>query len=171
MKESYFNVRRNVVMRKFLAQKILIVFIAAASVWSIQTYALSSTHGDPVVNSALPRRTIQQQAAGELWNRTELYFGSSKPDGSVVSEKKFQRFVDEEITPRFPDGLTVLTGNGQFRISSGVIIKERSMVLILFYPPDMQNADQNIEQIREAYKRAFQQESVLRVDSQATISF
>jgi hypothetical protein len=45
--------------------------------------------------------------------RTELYFGSSKPDGSVITLEQFQHFLDQEITPRFPDGLTLLTGLGQ----------------------------------------------------------
>ena len=154
-------------MKKFLVHKALLLAIVVASLWSSQTNALSPSPKERPARQAW----AQQQSAGEIWNRTELYFGSAKPNGSVVSEKKFQRFVDEEVTPRFPDGLTVLTGNGQFRISSGVIIKERSMVLILLYPIEMQDAGERIEEIREAYKSAFQQESVLRVDSQARVSF
>src|SRR2546430_9786130 len=42
--------------------------------------------------------------------RTELYFGSNKPDRTVVTEAQFQRFLNEEITPRFPDRLTLLAG-------------------------------------------------------------
>lgn len=111
------------------------------------------------------------QLAAEIWQRTELYFGSAKPDGTVVTEEQYQQFVDAEVTPRFPDGLTVLTGYGQFRGSSGNIIKERSMVLILLYPLRMRDANRKIEEIRAAYKRQFQQESVLRVDSLAAVSF
>ncbi|MBI1765376.1 MAG: DUF3574 domain-containing protein [Acidobacteria bacterium] len=107
----------------------------------------------------------------EVWRRTELYFGSQKPDGTVVTEAQFMQFVDTVITPRFPDGLTVLTGYGQFRNSAGVIVKERSMELILLYPPQMRDADRKIEEIRTAYKQTFQQESVLRVDSLAAVSF
>ena len=62
--------------------------------------------------------------------RTELFFGTAKPDG-VVTEEEFLAFVDAEITPRFPDGLTLLKGDGQFRGEDGVIIKEESFVLIL----------------------------------------
>ena len=158
-------------MKRFLAHKALLLAIVVASIWSTQTNALPSSPRNASARQEWAHQRVQQQAAGEIWNRTELYFGSAKPDGSVVSEKKFQRFVDEEVTPRFPDGLTVLTGSGQFRGSSGVIIKERSMVLILLYPIEMQEAGEGIEEIREAYKSAFQQESVLRVDSQARVSF
>ena len=156
-------------MKKFLAHNSLIIVIAIASIWSTQTSAFAPASKHLPVRLAAGQR-LQQQS--ETWNRTELYFGSSKPDGSVVSEKKFQRFVDEEVTPRFPDGLTVLTGNGQFKNSAGVILKERSMVLILLYPLEPNDSSSmKIEEIRAAYKSAFQQESVLRVDSLASVSF
>jgi hypothetical protein len=103
--------------------------------------------------------------------RTELYFGSERPDGSEVTEEELQRFVDDEVTPKFPDGLTLLTGEGQFRDSSGEIVEEHSYVLILLYPPNDKEANDEIEEIRQDYKRAFEQESVLRVDDLEQVSF
>jgi hypothetical protein len=121
---------------------------------------------------ALMRSVVDEPPVfGEIWARTELYFGTNRPDGTVVTDDKFKRFLDQEVTPRFPDGLTLLTGSGQFKNSSGVIIQEKSKVLILLYPLDDTGASNRIEMIREAYKRAFQQESVLRVDSRAGVSF
>ncbi len=108
---------------------------------------------------------------GEVFNRTELYFGSEKPDGSEVTEEKLEQFVDDEVTPSFPDGLTLLTGEGQFRDSSGEVIEEQSHVLILLYSPDDTEASGEIEEVREDYKSAFEQESVLRVDARERVSF
>jgi hypothetical protein len=109
------------------------------------------------------RRTEPEGSAPFL--RTELYFGSNKPDGSVVTQEQFQLFLDQEITPRFPDGLTLVTGLGQFRGSNGVIQRERSMLLILLYPAHLAKPSaQKIEEIRTAYKWQFRQESVLRAD-------
>lgn len=107
----------------------------------------------------------------ELWSRTELYFGSDKHDGTTVSEAEFMQFIDAEVTPRFPDGLTMLTGYGQFLDAEGVIEKERSMVLILLYPLTSFDAGKRVQEVREAYKRLFRQESVLRVDSLSYVSF
>jgi hypothetical protein len=45
----------------------------------------------------------QQRLVGEVFSRTELYFGSGKP-GPDVTRRQFDRFVDREVTPRFPDG-------------------------------------------------------------------
>jgi hypothetical protein len=108
---------------------------------------------------------------GEIWARTELYFGTNRPNGPPVSDEKFKRFLDQQVTPRFPDGLTLLTGSGQFKNSSGVIIQEKSKLLILLYPLTDTDASNRIEAIREIYKMLFQQESVLRVDSRAGVSF
>jgi hypothetical protein len=99
--------------------------------------------------------------------RTELFFGTNKPGGSKVTEAEWEHFLDTVITPKFPDGLTVLTGYGQFRNSSGVIVQEDTKLLILLYPADWRTrttSSANIEAIRAAYKEQFQQESVLRTD-------
>ena len=119
------------------------------------------TQDGPVIRRQIPKAG----KTGSLpFLRTELYFGTAKPDG-VVSEEEFQQFVDEYVTPRFPDGLTVLKGDGQFRGDSGVIVKEQSFVLILLYPYEARSgSSQRIERIRTLYKRYFDQESVLRVD-------
>lgn len=108
---------------------------------------------------------------GDLFVRTELFFGRSKPDGSTVTDAEFRRFLNREITPRFPEGLTVLTGRGQFRDDSGVILREDSVLLILLYPAGEKFRHRKIEKIREEYKSAFQQQSVLRADSTACVSF
>jgi hypothetical protein len=157
-------------LKKILTHKTLSLIVVFASVWSVPAYAAGPATGQ------LPQRQAsaaasKQRFVGEVWNRTELYLGSQKADGSIVTRREFRHFVDEFVTPRFPDGLTVLTGYGQFRNSAGIIVKERSWVLILFYPPQMKDADKKIRAIRETYKHAFQQESVLRVDSLARVSF
>lgn len=116
-------------------------------------------------NSVIAQTSPEQatyEPSQNIWNRTELYFGTEKPDGSEVSAQEFRRFIDRHVTPRFPDGLTLLSGSGQWREADGDIVKERSFVLVLLYP---RGAGGEIETIRALYKRAFKQESVLRVDS------
>jgi hypothetical protein len=116
------------------------------------------------------RRFCEEKLHGELWSRTELYFGLSREDGPDITDGEFEQFLDAAVTPRFPDGLTLLSGDGQFRGSDGIVIKERSKLLILFYP--WSNArNQAIERIRAIYKRDFQQQAVLRVDDTNCVSF
>jgi hypothetical protein len=97
--------------------------------------------------------------------RTELFFGSERPNKLEVSDVEFKQFLDEQVTPRFPDGLTVLKGFGQFRESDGTIVQESSFVLILLYPREtLRDSSAKIEELRTLYKERFEQESVLRVD-------
>jgi hypothetical protein len=122
------------------------------------------------LNSQTKNRQCRSPLFGEIFARTELFFGLSKPDGSEVSNKDFQDFVNAQVTPRFPDGLTLLSGTGQFRDSSGTIIREKSRLLILLYPFNNES-NGKIEEVREAYKSQFQQQSVLRVDESSCVSF
>jgi len=150
-------------VKKNLCQRMLILLVIFS--WTVMPAASQAP--------LFPQRESSADArnAGQLWNRTELFFGTRKPDGTVVTEEQFMKFLDEVITPRFPDGLTLLTGLGQFRNSSGVLIQERSMLLILLYPPSTRDSNQKIQEIRSAYTQTFQQESVLRVDSLGMVSF
>lgn len=101
----------------------------------------------------------------ESYLRTELFFGTAKADGSTVSEDEWKKFLADEVTPRFPGGFTVLTGDGQFRNDAGEIVREKSFVLIILYPFKTRRSDRRkIEEIRKAYIKAFAQQSVLRVD-------
>ena len=123
------------------------------------------------LNSNIPsERQLCKQIQGETFSRTELFFGLSRASGPDVTEEEFQRFIDAEVTPRFPDGLTLFSGKGQFKDSSGAIVQENSKLLILLYVFNPES-DQAIEAIRGEYKNEFQQESVLRADEQQCVSF
>jgi Protein of unknown function (DUF3574) len=113
----------------------------------------------------------QPGRAGAEFTKTELYFGLSKADGTTISDAEFERFVDQTVTPRFPAGLTWLTAIGQFRSANGTLVRESSRLLILLYPLGDRDSHLKVEAIRVAYQRTFQQESVLRVDSQACTAF
>jgi hypothetical protein len=115
--------------------------------------------------------TPRPTTAAEVWVRTELYFGTDRAGGTPVTDAEFNDFLAREVTERFPDGLTLLSGYGQFRSSTGALIREKSFLLILFYPPQMQDANSRIQQIRDRYKAAFGQESVLRTDGFTFLSF
>ncbi len=43
--------------------------------------------------------TCSAAPGSKRWARTELYFGLSKPDGSLISEADFQRFLDAGSHP------------------------------------------------------------------------
>lgn len=159
--------KATVMMNRFVAKKFLVLVLLAASL-----LAPAADAQQPSAPSGGAQQVAQDGAgeqrppAAEPFVRTELFFGAEKPDGTEIGKDEFRRFLKEEITRRFPDGLTVLTGTGQFRdTENDKIIREKSMVLILLYPLGAwKESNEKIEQIRKAYKERFKQQSVLRVD-------
>ena len=108
--------------------------------------------------------------AGAAMERLELLFGMGKSDGSTISDAEWAAFVDAEVTPRFPAGLTVLSGYGQWQSDSGKLAREASRVLLVWYKP-APDTEHKIEAIRTAYRERFSQDSVMRVDSRSCVSF
>ncbi|ETR75669.1 hypothetical protein X566_23610 [Afipia sp. P52-10] len=112
----------------------------------------------------LPACTALPQACAppaQAMIAAELMFGRKIGDRIGVSDAAFAAFVAREITPRFPDGLTVIDAKGQWRDSSrGVIVREPSkLVLITFADDARRRAD--IAAIVDAYKQTFSQQSVM----------
>jgi hypothetical protein len=100
---------------------------------------------------------------------SELFLGQTRPDGSPILAAEWDAFLREIVTPRFPAGLTIVDGSGQWRGSAGRIGREPAKILIVVR---MGGADgEGIAAIAAAYKTRFAQESVLRVDFKSTAWF
>jgi hypothetical protein len=154
------SVMRNVMLKTWTSLAVTFNLLMAAPVHAIQQID-AQLQDRPIVR----RRAPEGQRRGTLaFVRSELYFGTAKPRG-VVTEEEFRQFLDDVVTPLFPDGVTVLRADGQFRGASRVTIKEESFVLVLLYPLEGQKvSSRNIDVIRARYIEQHQQESVLRVD-------
>ena len=87
-----------------------------------------------------------------------------------VSDAEWRRFLDDTITPRFPDGLTVAHTTDQWRGASGKVERERSEVVTLLHAGGAGEKDKIVE-IVTAYKGRFQQEAVLRERSATCARF
>jgi hypothetical protein len=107
------------------------------------------------------------------WLRSELYFGigqADDPEGGL-REIQWQAFVDKEVTPRFPDGLTVFDAYGQWRPRGSVVPSRlRSKVLVILYE-DTEANRAAIDAIRVAYKSGRHEQSVLLVTEPVEVSF
>ena len=95
----------------------------------------------------------------------ELMLGRSK-----ASEARWAQFLAREVTPRFPDGLTVYETTGQWRDpATKIIAPEKSRVLRIIAPADA--AADKIAAVAQAYKKQFRQKSVGIVTRQVCASF
>ncbi|GAB4372511.1 MAG: hypothetical protein Kow00121_14940 [Elainellaceae cyanobacterium] len=124
-----------------------------------------------ILDRAEPNLFEQFQQDAPALIQEDLYFGRNIGTTGQVTETEFQQFLNQIITPLFPDGLTVYNAKGQFLDSTNTQIREPSKVVSLLYEDSLTNR-RSINQIIDTYKNQFQQESVLRVANRdITISF
>lgn len=118
-----------------------------------------------------PRETEACAAPAEERVVATMYFGRNIGGALGVSEAQWDAFVDAEITPRFPDGLTVADAEGQWRDSeTGAIVREPSKQLTVFLNDEAQGRAA-LDQIADAYKAQFQQQAVALVVERSCVSF
>jgi hypothetical protein len=101
----------------------------------------------------------------------ELVFGRRIGSRGAVGEAAWRRFVAREITPRFPEGITLIDASGQWRDpASGRIVREPATIVIIAMPgkPD---DHERVDEIAGAYKTRFQQRSVGIMIRAACVSF
>ncbi|MDZ4375218.1 MAG: DUF3574 domain-containing protein [Phenylobacterium sp.] len=97
--------------------------------------------------------------AGQSQLRTAQVFLGVKPPARV-GEAELQRFVDDVVRPRFPDGVTVVEGGGQWTGPENRMIREaRKVVLIAL--PSRGDPTAEVEAVRTAYKTRFRQEAAV----------
>jgi hypothetical protein len=131
----------------------------------------------PAVSSAATTPTRRGDPAHpggtKGWVETRLYFGVGPADHPEqgISETEWRRFLDLEVTPRFPSGLSVADVYGQWQGKNEHAPERlRSKMLIIDYPDTLENRAK-IEAIRAAWKQKTGDQSVMRVTEPADVSF
>jgi len=109
-------------------------------------------------------------AVGDAMTQTTLYFGLNRPAGPVITASEWQTFIDNDVTPRFKDGLSVFEARGQWLGNDGKLARENSKALLLIHAADSES-DKQIEALRSIYKQRFSQDSVMRVDAPSCVAF
>jgi hypothetical protein len=101
----------------------------------------------------------------------QLLFGRGRGDDGGITQADWSGFVAHELTPRFPDGFTVIDSTGQWlNPQHGAIIKEDSKVVEIVLPSDTYDASK-IDAVIDAYKRQFRALSVGLIVQTACVRF
>jgi hypothetical protein len=109
-------------------------------------------------------------AEAERYQLDCLYFGRAIADTGLVTDSAWTVFVREVVTPRFPSGITSWRGEGQWRSSTGAVVREPSVVVEVMHPRS-QGAEDALRAVILEYKRRFRQEAVLRVTTDVWAQF
>jgi len=132
-------------------------------------------HHGPTASATAPTLAGDTQHTGttQNWVDTKLYFGLGPADHPEqgISESEWRAFLDREVTPRFPSGLSVLDVYGQWQGKNQKQVERlRSKMLIILYADSAENRAK-IDAIRAAWKKKTGDQSVLRVTEPADVSF
>ena len=92
-----------------------------------------------------------------------MYFGLDRKKGLPISNVEFGEFLDERVTPKFPDGLTVLNGYGQWRVLGSYKPEGEACKILILVVETWENAEvqRKVYDIRNSYGDNYGQESVL----------
>ena len=115
--------------------------------------------------------TSECEDGGELWQEYRLFMGRGSGGAEVVSDADWTAFLADTITPRFPDGLSVIDVAGQGANADGTIERERTKMLLVLVPPGDETALDRMNEIGAEYKQRFTQDAVLRVITPACVAF
>lgn len=146
--------------RSMLAMAMLMALMAEATAQDAATrppHDVSTPRGQQAVTDT------SQRCPSPLAPRTqvELYFGRNIGETLGVDADAWARFLDEEITPRFPDGLSVIDIDGQWKDrASGRIVREPGKLVVLIVD-SLESARERLAAIIERYKVRHRQQSVL----------
>ena len=124
-----------------------------------------------LLSGSAQAQSLECRGAQKAQQVAELIFGRRIGTRVAVTETQFVLFVGDEITTRFPDGLTVFDAAGQWRDQiSNKITREPSKIVLIVLPGKDEDFAR-LNEIAEAYKRRFQQQSVGMILRPACVSF
>lgn len=107
----------------------------------------------------------------ESWIREELWLGAEIPTGGQVTDEAWAEFVAAEVTPRFPDGFSVVEAAGHWRHPDGTPVRERTRVLVILRPAGDAAAARALEAIATAYVARFHQDAALHTTDEVDVRF
>ena len=97
--------------------------------------------------------------AGQATLRTAQLFLGAK-DAGALNDRDLRRFVEQEVTPRFPDGVTVVDGGDQWKGSENKMIRDAAKVVLVVLPAGG-DTHRKVEAVRTAYRSKFKQNPVV----------
>lgn len=128
--------------------------------------AIAAVAGLVVVGCQSAPKPLCPPGQAEL--RTARLFLSATPPARL-NEAELTRFIEQEVAPRFPDGVTVVDGGGQWKGDENRLIREAAKVVLIVLPAKGDAAAQ-IQAVQGAYRARFRQDSVVALAPPACVT-
>lgn len=132
----------------------------------------------PAGTTAALQGDAARPSGAQGWVRSELYFGvgeengpADRPQTERISEAQWRAFLDKQVTPRFPDGLTVFDAYGQWLFRGAQEPNRLATKVLVILHEDTPQRRADIEAIRLAWKQQTGHQSVLWSRQAVDVSF
>jgi hypothetical protein len=100
---------------------------------------------------------------------SRIYLGAAIPGGGWVSRDAFKEFLDDVVTKWFPNGFTVLAGDGVWKdTDTEELVFEKSRVIEVAHGYEDRPS---VGIVAHAYKNRFDQQAVMVSTVEACVSF
>jgi Protein of unknown function (DUF3574) len=137
--------------------------------------ALAARSDGHHVAAAPPAQTTTARPPGVMASCAErvhdrLFFGLGTPDG-IVSDGAWAQFLAEIVTPRFPDGLTVVDAVGQWRAAGQRDVTVEPSRVVEIAHDDSPETNRHIREMVAIYKQQYHQDSVMLTRARMEVCF
>lgn len=137
---------------------------ARSSNWALSILAAA------VVLTGCATSRPQGCAAGEKPMRTARFYVLRPGHGRGLSDAAVRKFLDDEVSPNFPDGLTTVRG-GHAWLGRDALLMRASVEVVQIVVPEGAQGDARIARVRAAYRARFGEDPVLHLSPPACMAF
>ena len=103
--------------------------------------------------------------------RTELFYGGGLREGRGDYETMWEEYLNNVVTPRFPEGLTQIEASGQWRVRADRKPRRTPTRILILVHRDSPEYFDRLEEIRRIWKERSGHRSVLRVTIPADVDY
>ena len=104
-----------------------------------------------------------------MWIKTEILFANLYDNNQTVSNQEWVNFIDNIVTPFFPQGLTIRESFGQM-FDNIQIRKQKNYELMIVHENNKKNSN-NLLTIINTYKKQFSGVQVFMFKTKGTSTF
>jgi hypothetical protein len=101
----------------------------------------------------------------------ELFFGRNVHGRGPLTDAEWSEFAAQIVTPNFPNGFTVIDGNGQWQNPATGVITRQPTKIVLVAAKSTPDLGARLSAVIDTYKTRFNQQSVGIITRDSCASF
>ena len=133
----------------------------------VLVYGLNENSAD----SVSPRLEEAIPPSGSQYVRTELYYGAGIREEKGDYDTVWNEYLDRVVTPRFPEGLTLIEASGQWRVKPDQKPRRSGSKILVLIHEATEEKFRKLDEIRSIWKERSGHRSVLKVTNPVEMEY